>query len=126
MPRSSAEAVRLWAQAYASYAKSAVAGGTVPTALAPIPTAGPFFDALDQTLRAMWTAVAWAGPGLAGTTTLVPLLSPALRAVGQSQLRNTDPERALSAIADALHTYTLGIAVTVVTPAGVPSVVPVT
>lgn len=126
MPKSALEAIDSWAKAYASYAQSAIAGGTLPAALAPAAVPGKFFDALDQTLKAMWMATAWAGPGLTGTTAVVPPLSPALEAVGKSQLNNRDPEKALSAIADALHTYTLGITVTVVTAAGVASVAPLT
>lgn len=126
MPKSALEAIKSWSQAYAAYAQSALAGGVVPAALAPVPVPGKFFDALDQTLKAMWMAAAWAGPALVGVTAVVPPLAPVLQAVGTSQLKNRDPEKALSAIADALHTYTLGIMVTVTTAAGVSSVAPVT
>jgi hypothetical protein len=124
MPNSALEAIDSWAKAYASYAQSAIAGGTVPIALAPVAVQGPFFEALDQTLKAMWMASAWIGPGLTGVVSAVPVLSPVLRVVGTSQLKNRDPEAALSEIADALHTYTLGVAVTITTAAGVSSVVP--
>jgi hypothetical protein len=126
MPKSALEALDLWAKAYASYAQSAIAGGTFPAPLVPSAVSGPFFDALDQALRVMWMATAWAGPGLGGTTAVVPPLSLVLIAVGAGQLRNRDPEKALSAIVDALHTYTLGITVTVVTAAGAASVAPIT
>lgn len=124
MPKSALDAIKSWANAYASYAQSAVAGGTIPATLAPIPVAGGFFEALEQTLKAMWTATAWLGPGLTGTTTVIPPLAASLGDVGKEQVKNREPQKALSAIADALHTYTLGIKVTVVTPAGVSSVVP--
>lgn len=126
MPGSAAAAIDSWAKAYASYAKSAIAGGTVPAVLSPVPVPGRFFDAIDQTLGSMWMGVPWAGPGLIGATSVVPPLSPVLQAVGIGLLADRNPERALSAIADALHTYTLGITVTVVTAAGVSSVAPVT
>lgn len=125
MPVSAASAIGDWSRAYATYAQAAIAGGTLPPLLVPAPTAGPFFDALDQTLRLMWMAVIWTGPGLVGTTTSVPSLSPILRAVGVNLLGSRDPDQALSAITDALHTYTLGVTVTVTTAAGASLVVPV-
>lgn len=121
MPSTAAAAVDLWSKAYVSYAQSAIAGGTVPAGLVPVPIPGPFFAAFGGTLSAMWLAVRWAGPGLVGQTALVPDLASQLAALGTGLLGSRDPERALSAISDALHTYTLGVTVTVVTAAGVSS-----
>jgi hypothetical protein len=121
----SAEVTRRWAVAYSSYARLATAGGTVPTVPSPLGVPGSFFEALQASLLAMWTVTPWLGPGLVGTTTLVPPLAPLLQTAGKALIKSRDPQQALSSIANALHTYTLGIAVTVVTPAGVSSVVPV-
>lgn len=126
MPKSAGDAVRLWAQAYCGYAQAAVAGGVIPATLSPVPAAGKFFDALEQTLTAMWMSVAWVGPGLVGKTTTVPPLVSELQRVGRDQVKSRDPDKALSAIADALHTYTLGIAVTITAPSGASSVAPLT
>ena len=126
MPKSALIAVDSWAKAYASYAQAAIAGGTIPATLAPVAVPGPFFEALEQTLMAMWLATAWAGPGLVGVTLFVPPLAVVLRNVGAGLLGNRDPEKALSAIADALHTYTLAVTVTVTTAVGATSVAPVT
>jgi hypothetical protein len=118
MPR--VAAVSKWAAAYASYAQSAVAGGTTltgPLSPAAVET-GDFFADLDSTLRAMWMSATWVGPGLTGTTASVPSLSAALRSNGSRLVRSSDPGLALQLTTDALHTYTLSIIVTVVSPAG--------
>ena len=112
------DAVRQWVSAYIAYAEKATAGGTVPSPLVPGGASGRFSVALDQALRTMWMAAAWTGPGLAGTTLLVPPLVPLLETVGTTLLKSRDQGQALSLISDALHTYTLGITVTVVTPPG--------
>lgn len=127
MPRGPVEdAVRQWTVAYVRYATSAVAGGAVPSGLIPIGSSGRFSVALDQALRTMWMAALWAGTGLAGTTLLVPPLVPALEAVGAILIASRSPDQALSLIADALHTYTLSITVTLVPPTGTPTVAPLT
>jgi hypothetical protein len=120
------QAVRDWLAAYVRYGQDAVAGGTAPAALlAPIPGPdGRFADSLDSALRTMWTAVTWVGPGLTGTTLLVPPLAPILEGVAAVLIKSRDPEQALSLITNALHTYTLSITVTVVPPSGTPATVP--
>lgn len=120
------DAVRQWITAYVRYAGAAIAGGTTPSGLIPGGSSGRFSAALDQALRTMWMAAAWIGPGLTGTTLLVPPLVPALEAVGSILILSRSPEQALSLIADALHTYTLSITVTVVPPSGTPVIAPLT
>ncbi len=121
------DVIRMWSQAYCRYAQAAVAGGTLPAGLIPQATDGPdFFTALDQSLRTVWMAVAWAGPGLVGTTLLVPPLLPFLLGPSATLFTSPDPQLALSLIADALHTYTLSITVTVVPATGTPLIVPLT
>jgi hypothetical protein len=121
------DAVRQWVTAYVRYAQGAVAGGTVPSTLVPVPgPSGLFFTSLDSALRTMWTAVAWTGPALIGTTLLVPPLSPALVLVSSQLMQSRDPDLALSLITGALHTYTLSITVSVVPPTGTAVVVPLT
>ena len=119
------DAVLQWTTAYASYAQKAVAGGTVPSVL--VPAVGPdgkFFDSFDSALRTMWNAVAWTGPSLVGTTLLVPPLSPILDIVAATLIKSREPQLALSLITNALHTYTLSITVSVVSPTGTPVIVP--
>lgn len=120
-------AVRQWVAAYSKYAQDAIAGGTKPSPFVVAP--GPmdrFSNSLDAALRVMWTGVAWTGPSLVGTTLLVPPLAPILEGVAASLIRSRDPELALSLITDALHTYTLGITVSVVPPSGTPVIAPLT
>lgn len=126
MPTSAADAIVRWAQAYIPYASAAVAGGAVPALLSPVPAGGPFYQALDDSFRTMWMATPWTGPGLVGTTAAVPSLAPLLEANRARLVQSRDPELALSLIADALHTYTLSITVSVVPPSGTPAIVPLT
>lgn len=117
--------VAAWTQAYVKYAAAAIAGGTAPTTLEAGTATGPdFFTALDLALRTMWTAVAWVGPGLTGTTLLVPPLQPLIVPSAPAIIASSDPQVALSLIVAGLHTYTLSITVTVVPASGTPSVVP--
>lgn len=121
------QAVLDWLTAYARYGNDAVAGGTLPTPLAPAPGPdGKFFDSLDAALRTMWTAVAWSGPPGTGVILLVPPLGPILESVSKVLIKSRDPDQALSLITDALHTYTLSITVTVTPPTGTPVTVPLT
>lgn len=110
-----------WMKAYASYAQDAIAG---PVVLAsPLVTQGTglfTFDILDAALRAMWTAAAWIGPGVTAATTLVPPLSPLLLALTPTLVASYDPELAPTLIAEALHTYTLSVVVTVTPASGTP------
>jgi hypothetical protein len=116
------QAVLDWLTAYAKYGNDAVAGGTLPSPLVPIPgPGGKFFDSLDSALRSMWSAVAWTGPTGTGVTLLVPPLGPSLNAVSGVLLKSRDSEQALSLITDALHTYTLSITVVVTPPTGTPT-----
>lgn len=120
-------AVMEWASAYSSYANAAIAGGTMHTPLIPVP--GPnslFFDSMDSSFRSMWMTTVWTGPSLVGTTLFVPSLSSVLRATSDRLVGSRDPRLALTLITEALHTYTLGITVTVVPPSGTPATVPLT
>lgn len=118
------DAVGAWIRSYTPYAQAALAGGTVPTApLVAPPASGDFLTALDGALRGMWMSVAWAGPGLIGKTAVVPPVQPFITANFGELLGSRDPERALAAIAQSIHTYTLSITVTVVTATGAATVV---
>ena len=121
------QAVLDWLAAYAKYGNDAVAGGTLPTPLLPVPGPdGKFFDSLDSALRNMWTAVVWSSPTGTGVTLLVPPLAPFLVVASGVLIKSRDPEQALSLITDALHTYTLSITVTVTPPTGTPVPFPLT
>lgn len=126
MPVSAADAIIRWCLAYIPYAQAAVAGGVVPVALSPVPASGPFYQALDDSFRLMWLATPWVGPPLTGVTAFVPPLVPFLEARRTALMQLRDPEQALSLIADALHTYTLSITVSVVPPTGTPTIAPLT
>lgn len=126
MPQAGPDAVARWGRAYATYAQDALAGGTLPGPLVPQPVSGEFLQALDASLRAMWMAAVWTGPGLAGTTAVVPALVPYLLSHAGQLNRSFDRELALSLITEAVHTYTLSITVSVVPPSGTPSIVPLT
>jgi len=128
MPRGDMQScVQQWVSAYASYASAAIAGGLLPAAIVPTTASGPdFFTALDQALRQMWMAVAWAAPGLVGVTTVVPPLQPFLVASAPTIFASSDPQLAPTLIADALHTYTLSIVVTVTPATGAPYPAPLT
>lgn len=114
-----ASVVKQWASAYSSYAIQAMAGPAgIGSPLVVSGASGRFSAALDSSLRSMWMAASWVGPAVVGVTLLVPPLVPTLESLGSSLITVRDPERALSAIADALHTYTLGITVTLTTAGG--------
>lgn len=111
--------VQQWATAYAKYGIAANAGPTLPISLiAPPGPVDQFSASLDSALRAMWMSVAWVGPSLIGTTLIVPPLNPILDAVSTQLIKSRDRELALSLITNALHTYTLGITVSIVSPIG--------
>lgn len=111
-----------WMTAYVTYAQAAVAGPV--TLAAPLTTvSGPFtYDVLDSALRTMWTAAVWVGPGVSAVTTAVPPVQPFLQALAPSLLSSFDVELAPTLIAEALHTYTLSIVVTVTPATGTPFV----
>ena len=120
----SEDAIRAWCEAYASYAGKAIAGPvTLPTGIQYIPTSGEFFTALDSAFRAMWTAAKWIGPGVTAVTAVVPPLQPYFAALSPAIMSSYDPEVAPSLIAEALHTYTLSITVTVTPATGTPFIV---
>ena len=123
-----ADAVGAWARAYIPYASQAIAGALkLVTPLSPVPGAGAdFFEAIDQSFRAMWMATGWAGPAVVGAVTIVPPLGPYLKAYSAILLTSFDRELALSSIAVALHTYTLSIIVTATPATGTPFPVPLT
>lgn len=112
-------ATKEWAAAYASYASAAMAGpAAIAAPLLAVGFPGRFSTALDASLRTMWMAAPWVGPAVVGVTLFVPPLVPILESLGASLITVSDPERALTVIADALHTYTLGITVTLTTATG--------
>lgn len=121
-------AVAGWISRYAVYAQSANAGPAILTAplVAPAPVGSDFVSALDSSLRAMWMAAVWAGPGVVGTTAVVPPVGPSLLANSGILIDSSDPQQAVSLIADSIHTYTLSITVTLVPVTGTPTVVPLT
>jgi hypothetical protein len=107
-------------QAYVSYAQSAIAGPVTLASLQPS-ASGPFsYDALDEALRTMWTAAVWVGPGVTAVTTIVPPVQPYLLAIAPPLLVSFDVEQAPTLIAEALHTYTLNVVVTVTPATGTP------
>lgn len=109
-----------WMRAYVSYAQSGIAG---PVALAQdlVVGSGPFtLDVLDAALRTMWTAAVWAGPGVTAVTSLVPPVQPLLLAIAPTLNASYDVELAPTLIAEALHTYTLSVVVTVTPATGAP------
>lgn len=119
--------VRSWCTAYATYAQTAFAGTLLLAGpLTVVSSGGPFYDALDTSLRTMWMSARWIGPGLTGMTSIVPSVKPFLAAVAPSLLASYDRELAPTLIAEALHTYTLSIIVSVVPPVGSPFPVPLT
>ncbi len=127
MPKGDVPQVMLqWGAAYARYANLATAGVAVlAVPLIPAPASGPFFQAMDWSLRTMWMTAKWIGPGVAGTTTTVPSIVPSLLRNSNVLMQSRDPQQALSLIVEALHTYTLSVTVTLVTAAGTPTIVPV-
>lgn len=127
MPRGSvAEVVSQWASSYIKYASFAVAGGTILVSpLQAIPVGGAFFNAIDQSFRSLWMSAVWAAPGMVGKTFFVPSLVPLLQKNAGELISSRDPDRALTLIVESLHSYTLGITVSVVGPSGTPVIVPI-
>lgn len=125
MPRGGVpDAISFFLRGYVPYAQQATALGTLPSPLIAEPQDGDYLTALDSSLRAMWMAVAWAGPGLVGTTAVVPPIQPFLTAIAPVIIGVTDADRSLSLIVEAVHTYTLSITVAVTPPSGTPAIVP--
>ena len=119
----SSDAIGTWVAAYIPYAQAAVAGAAALSS--PLPKTvgdGPlFFDQLDSALRTMWTGAVWAGPALTAVTTLVPPLQPFLATAISTLTTSYDREQAATLIAEALHTYTLSVVVTVTPASGTPA-----
>lgn len=119
-------AVAAWLNSYSTYARDAVAGIVLPLAFIPtLVETGDFFQSLEASLEASWRSVVWVGPGATGTIAFVPPLVPTLRSVGAQLITSYDPGLGLQLITEALHTYTLGVVVTVLA-AGVSSPAPLT
>lgn len=120
MPGSNA--VDAWVTAYARYAKDATAG--VVALASPLSSAGGsgpmFFDRLDSALRSLWMSAVWAGPGVTALTTVVPPLQPFLAVASATLSTSLDRELAATLIAEALHTYTLSVVVTITPASGTP------
>lgn len=117
----SANALGVWVRSYAEYAKTAIAGPVALAAPLSSPASGPFtFAALDSALQTMWMAAIWVGPGVTAVTTAVPPLTPLLVALAPSLIVSYDTELAPTLIAEALHTYTLSVVVTVTPATGSP------
>lgn len=113
--------VLAWTKAYSAYAQTVLAGPVALAApLAPVGGDGQFFDALEAALRSMWMTAAWVGPGVTASTTSVPPLRPLLDSLSPEIISSYDRELAPSLIAEAIHTYTLSIVVTVVPSSGTP------
>lgn len=110
-----------WVRAYSKYASRGVAG---PVALAtPLTSAlsGPFtISTFSTAVTQMWTNAAWTGPGVTAVTTLIPPLDPILLSLAPTLVASYDPELAPTLIAEALHTYTLSVVVTVTPATGTP------
>lgn len=116
-----------WCRAYSSYAQSATAG--VAALAAPLvagSASGQFSTALDASIRAMWMSAVWVGPAITAVTSVVPPLMPFLLAVAPTLNVSYDRELGPTLIADALHTYTLSIIVSVVPASGTPVPTPLT
>lgn len=120
------DAATRWLSAYTAYANDAVAGVTQLAApLVPREVTGDFLVGLDGALMSTWMNAAWVSLGATGVTTFVPPFAPYLLSSSAVLLRrSTDPQQALTAIAQSIHTYTLSITVTVTTASGVTTVVP--
>lgn len=128
MPRGGlGETVGEWVSAYIRYGMMAHAAGVVPVKLSTVSIKnGDFIGSLDSSLRAVWLASTWAGPGLVGSTSFVPPLGPAMFPITRMLLVSRDADLALSSIVAALHTYTLGIVVTIVPSSGTPFIATIT
>lgn len=121
MPNDQATAVQRWASAYALYAQKAQAGplilsGPLRTVVAP----GTFIESLDGTLRTAWATATWLGPGATGITAAVPPLRAYLTPLTTSLISSYDRDLAPTLIAEALHTYTMNVVVTVTPLTGTP------
>ncbi len=115
------DAVGHWVRAYASYAQAAVAGvAALAAPLSAQSAAGPFPAAFDAALRTMWMSAAWVGPGVTATTSVVPPVLPFFAAAIPVLMATYDRAQAPTLIAEALHTYTLSITVSVVPASGTP------
>jgi hypothetical protein len=117
-----------WCTAYADAVKTVLAG-PVKLAAGLVPQHGGgdgFFGKLDAAFRTMWMSAVWVGPGVTAVTTVVPPLQPFLLALTPALITSFDRDIAPSLIAEALHTYTLSITVTVTPPTGTPFIVPLT
>lgn len=110
-----------WISAYITYARSALAAVTSPVGLSATSVdGGDFIGSLDASLRSMWQSTAWVGPGVTGSTSFVPPLRPIMLPTMQRLQTSRDADLALTLIVDALHTYTLGIVVTIIPSSGTP------
>ncbi len=119
--------VRDWCTAYALYGQKALAGvAALSSPLVPGSAGGEFLDALDSAMRKMWMSAVWVGPGVTAATSVVPPLQPFLIALAPSLITSYDRELAPTLIAEALHTYTLSIVVSVVPASGTPVPTPLT
>lgn len=119
----SSGAVEAWVRSYSRYAQSAAAGGAVTLGSplsAVIPNGSSFFDQLDSALRSLWTSAVWVGPGVTAVTTAVLPLQPFITPVSSALNVSFDRELAATLIAEALHTYTLSVVVTITPASGTP------
>ena len=114
--------VENWLKSYSLYAKTAIAGPTVPiiSNVSPI-ISGDFYSSFSDSVSAMWMYAQWIGPGFSGITSFVPSMEQPLKNISKilTSIRNADT--ALDNIVNVIHTYTLGIVVNVVSAAGVVS-----
>lgn len=123
----SANPVGDWCKAYATYAQKAMAGVVALAApLVPSSAPGQFHAAFDAALRKMWMTAVWVGPGVTAVTAVVPPVIPFLVALAPALNSTFDRELAPTLIAEALHTYTLSIVVSVIPPTGSPVPTPLT
>lgn len=123
----SSDVIGAWCRAYASYANGAIAGAVKLAApLVPPSGDGSFFNSLDSAFRTMWMSAVWVGPGVTAATTVVPPLQPVLLALSPTLTVSFDREQAATLIAEALHTYTLSITVTITPASGTPVIATLT
>lgn len=113
-------AVQNWLNSYSLYAKTAIAGPTIPVISSVFTViSGDFYSSFSDSVSAMWMSAQWIGPGFTGITTFVPSMEQPLKNIGKmlTSIRNADT--ALDNIVNVIHTYTLGIVVNVANAAGV-------
>jgi hypothetical protein len=116
-----------WCRSYAKYAQKAMAGAVVlASPLVPQSSAGKFLPSLDVALKAMWMSAVWVGPGVTAVTSVVPSVQPFLAGLAPVLVTSFDRGLAATLIADALHTYTLSIVVSVIPPTGTPILITLT